>query len=419
MRPPLRAPRPPPTASWRPRQQPYACAVVALLLGLAWTSVPPPALAATTGSHAPRDPPPVSAASPKPADLEAVDARIKATRLWITHARSNEATTTRALREAETELGDARVQLGALNKEASALAAQQEQLVQRITTLDADRARLTMRAAAHLRVLQRLGGSDATHLLLMLESPTDTPKVMTYYGYLQRARQAVLRELAQSRTALSDAQRSLAAQRQALEEKRHAVQAEAARIAQLHTQRSAALTALQGDIGARDAELKRLRAERAELQSLLASLARPRPGATIPLPPGTLFGQAKGRLPWPVTGRVSAKFGATKENTPLKWEGLLIDAPEGSEVDAVHQGQVAFTGWMRGLGTIVILDHGNGFMSLYAHLNTVSRQAGERIAAGTPLGAVGTSGGRSEPALYFEIRQRGAPVDPAAWLGRP
>ena len=85
----------------------------------------------------------------------------------------------------------------------------------------------------------------------------------------------------------------------------------------------------------------------------------------------------------------------------------------------MHQGQVAFTGWMRGLGTIVILDHGNGFMSLYAHLNTVSRQAGERIAAGTPLGAVGTSGGRSEPALYFEIRQRGAPVDPAAWLGRP
>ena len=92
--------------------------------------------------------------------------------------------------------------------------------------------------------------------------------------------------------------------------------------------------------------------------------------------------------------------------------------PEGTEVDAVHQGQVAFTGWMRGLGTILILDHGNGFMSLYAHLNTVSHQAGDKISAGAPIGAVGTSGGRTDPALYFEIRQRGSPVDPDAWLSK-
>ena len=119
-----------------------------------------------------------------------------------------------------------------------------------------------------------------------------------------------------------------------------------------------------------------------------------------------------------MAGRVSARFGTAKESTTLKWEGLLIEAPEGTEVDAVHQGQVAFTGWMRGLGTILIVDHGNGFMSLYAHLNTVSRQTGDKIGAGTSIGQVGSTGGRTDPALYFEIRQRGSPVDPAAWLSK-
>ena len=356
--------------------------------------------------------------TPKPADLQAVDARIAAMRNWIHQARNNEAATTKSLREAETELGAAHKQLAALNSEAHALAYQEANLLRRIGELDAQRTQLAERAAAHLRMLQRLGSGEPARVMLMLENPTDTPRVMTYYGYLQRARQHALQALTQNSTALRAAQTSLTQQQQALAEKKKAVEAESARMQQLHETRSTALAALQGDIGERDAELKRLRAERAELQSLLASLARPKPGTQEVLPPGTPFMQAKGHLPWPTNGTVAAHFGATKENTTLKWEGLLIDAAEGTDVNAVHQGQVAFTGWMRGLGTILILDHGNGFMSLYAHLNSVNYHAGDKINAGAALGQVGMTGGRTSAALYFEIRRRGSPVNPSEWLAR-
>lgn len=362
--------------------------------------------------------PAMAAKAPQQADLQAVDARIAATRHWITEARSTEATTTKALREAETSLDEAHQALVRLSAEGDALAAQHAALETHIAALTASRKELADRAAVHLRVLQRLKPDDTVRLLLTMEDPGATPRMLTYYGYLQRARQRALAALNANEVELQSARAALAQRRSDLAAKRVAAQAEAGRIEALRADRRGALAALQSDITVRDSELHRLRSERAELQSLLERLAKAPPTSNAPLPPGTLFGQAKGRLPWPVSGAIASNYGTPKEGTSLKWEGLLISAPEGAEVVAVHPGQVAFTGWMRGLGTILILDHGNGFMSLYAHLNSVSHQPGDKVAARATLGQVGTSGGRASPALYFEIRQRGAPVNPSDWLGK-
>ena len=132
----------------------------------------------------------------------------------------------------------------------------------------------------------------------------------------------------------------------------------------------------------------------------------------------TAFARTRGQLPWPVQGAVEGRYGSARGDTNLRWEGLLIRADAGAQVHAVHAGEVAFAGWLRSLGNILIVDHGGGYMSLYAHLDGLERHTGDHVDPGSSLGRVGVSGGIDAPALYFELRQRGTPVDPGRWLLR-
>jgi septal ring factor EnvC (AmiA/AmiB activator) len=128
------------------------------------------------------------------------------------------------------------------------------------------------------------------------------------------------------------------------------------------------------------------------------------------------FEAFRGQLPWPVAGRASNRFGARRGQGTLRWQGLVIPAEEGSTVNAIHHGRVVFADWFRGSGLLLIIDHGDGFMSLYAHNEALLREVGEWVSAGAAVATVGNSGGRAEPGLYFEIRKDGKPTDPVAWL---
>ncbi|MGH8354425.1 MAG: murein hydrolase activator EnvC family protein, partial [Pseudomonas sp.] len=126
--------------------------------------------------------------------------------------------------------------------------------------------------------------------------------------------------------------------------------------------------------------------------------------------------KARGKLPWPVDGQLVARYGTPRGgDTRTKWDGVLIGASAGSQVRAVHGGRVVFADWLRGAGLLVILDHGNGYLSLYGHNQSLLKDAGELVEAGEPIATVGTSGGQDTPALYFAIRQQGRPSDPAQW----
>jgi septal ring factor EnvC (AmiA/AmiB activator) len=120
-------------------------------------------------------------------------------------------------------------------------------------------------------------------------------------------------------------------------------------------------------------------------------------------------------MPWPVEGRLSNRFGRPRNQGKMRWRGITISAESGAPVRAIHHGRVVFADWLRGSGLLLVLDHGEGYLSLYAHNASLLRDVGEWVTAGTPLGTVGASGGRESPALYFEIRHNGKPVDPAAW----
>lgn len=129
----------------------------------------------------------------------------------------------------------------------------------------------------------------------------------------------------------------------------------------------------------------------------------------------TPFNQQKGRLAWPLQGKLAANFGQSRNIGDLVWKGVLIQAPRGEPVKAIHRGQVIYSDWFRGYGLLIIVDHGDEFMSLYGHNETLEKQIGEWVETGDTLATVGDSGGRNQAALYFELRNKGKQVDPKRW----
>ncbi len=175
------------------------------------------------------------------------------------------------------------------------------------------------------------------------------------------------------------------------------------------------IAALNLQLQSKAQELEGLQANEKQLQSLLIELQDVL--ADIPLDPAanTPFSSRKGKLPWPATGRISASFGSTREVGKLRWDGVLIEAPEGREVRSVHYGRVAFADWLRGFGLLLIIDHGDGYMSLYGYNQSLFKETGEWVEAGEVIAQVGSSGGRSSTGVYFGIRHNGEPVDPKGW----
>jgi murein hydrolase activator len=128
------------------------------------------------------------------------------------------------------------------------------------------------------------------------------------------------------------------------------------------------------------------------------------------------FRQLKGNLRLPVRGELANRFGSPREGSGVAWKGLLIRARAGEEVLAIAAGRVVFADWLRGFGNLLILDHGDGYLSLYAYNEALLKQVGDRVGSGEPIGIVGSSGGSEETGLYFEIRYQGRPVDPLGWV---
>ena len=130
------------------------------------------------------------------------------------------------------------------------------------------------------------------------------------------------------------------------------------------------------------------------------------------------FKDAKGKMPWPVPGRASARFGNSRNQGKMRWQGVLIPGKAGTPVNAIHHGRVVYADWLRGMGLLLIIDHGDGYMSLYAHNQTLLREVGEWVTADTAISTMGNTGGLDRPALYFEIRHKAKPTDPAKWCRR-
>ena len=186
-------------------------------------------------------------------------------------------------------------------------------------------------------------------------------------------------------------------------------------------QKQLALDDIRRDIDSEGKQLSQLRKDERALKRILKSLTD-----LLSDIPGSLtnvksFGQLKGQLPWPSGGKLTTRFGTARGDSGKRWSGVIIGTQRGDDVRAIARGRVAFSDWLRGYGLLLILDHGDGYMSLYGHNESVYRDTGEWVESGQVIASVGDSGGQHHTGLYFEIRRDGKPINPVKWClnGKP
>jgi septal ring factor EnvC (AmiA/AmiB activator) len=261
------------------------------------------------------------------------------------------------------------------------------------------------------------GREELAKLLLSQESPASLGRMLVYYDYFNRARTERIAAASRELAALDDlAAESLRLEKK-LEELAQKQASEAAAHERARAERRTALERIETSMTDAGGQIEALRLEEERLSELVLELAAlledlPR-GAEEP------FVAQKGKLPWPVDGKVAQSYGQARDGGLLRSNGVLVSAATGTAVQAVYHGRVAFADWLPGLGLLVIVDHGGGYMSLYGHNEAILRESGEWVSPGDEIAQVGDSGGQAKPGLYFEIRHDGAPQDPRQWMRRP
>jgi septal ring factor EnvC (AmiA/AmiB activator) len=270
--------------------------------------------------------------------------------------------------------------------------------------------------ANELRAAYLIDSTEPLKLLLNQQDPASAGRLFLYYSYFARAH---AREIDRVNTELGDIGRldqSLATEEshlQTLETERHS---ELSELQQAQQQRSQVLANLQAESRNRVASLERLQRQKTGLQKLLHDLQKVVP--SYPSLGNDAFSRLRGKLLWPVNGRIVTHFGDARAGA-IKWDGVRIATERGTPVHAICDGRVIYADWLSGLGLLAIIDHGNGYLSLYGHNDRLLKGAGDHVAAGEAIGTAGDSGGEETPELYFEIRKAGKPVDPRPWFASP
>ena len=325
---------------------------------------------------------------------------------------------TRELRSAEVSVGKARESLESVRHERADRAARRAALAAEKRDAQATIAKGRAALAGQLRAAYLIGHGEPLKLLLNQKDPARAGRMFVYYSYFGRERAEEIHTIEASVTRLDELDTELSAQDQKLAELEKQQRTQLVAVEQARSRRTVVLANLEAESHTRAQSLEKLRSQQAGLERLLHELREAM--ARYPVDTNSAFGQLRGKLAWPVSGHVVARFGDTRAGG-VKWDGVLVATERGAPVKAVYQGRVIYADWLPGLGLLTIVDHGDGYMSLYGHNERLYKAVGERVAAGDAIASAGDSGGSSRPELYFEIRKGGKPVDPRPWFkaGQP
>jgi septal ring factor EnvC (AmiA/AmiB activator) len=350
------------------------------------------------------------------AQLEAVRDQIARITRQVSRGQAERDRLTRQLRVTEESVGKAQDALAGLRQQRQAGAARRAELEVQQRQREADLAGNRSALAGQLRAAYLLGRQEPLKLLLNQADPARAGRMFAYYSYFGRARATRIQAIEADLQRIGQLDGELQAQDAKLAGLQQAQQTQVSALEQARSQRMQVLASISAQTQSRADRLARLRRQQSDLESLLAQLRR----ATASLPPEDLghspFARLRGRLARPVAGRIIESFGQVRAGG-LKWQGDLFATQRDAPVRAVSQGRVVYADWLAGLGLLIIIDHGGGYMSLYGHNDRLYESVGQHVAAGQTIARAGDSGGSARPELYFEIRKEGKPVDPRIWLG--
>ena len=347
----------------------------------------------------------------------------------------------KVIAQASRQLRETRNSLSALNNEITQLAAS-------ITRLEKQQQQQETLLSQQLDAAFRQGQHNGVQLLLSGEESQRNERILAYFGYLNDARQQSIEELQKTRQDLDQQRNALQQKQQQQKSLLAQQQGQQDKLQQASTARKKTLSALENSLEKDQADLVEMRQNESRLQDKIAKAEREareraareareaekvRQRQAQAKSKGSNYqptqserelmartgglGRAGGQALWPVRGRVEHRFGEQLQGE-LRWKGLVIDAPEGTEVKAIADGRVLMADWLQGYGLVVVIEHGKGDMSLYGYNQSALVSVGAQVKAGQPVALVGTSGGRGTPSLYFEIRRQGKAVNPLPWLGK-
>ena len=352
----------------------------------------------------------------KEQELEEVRERISELKISMDRAAEERDRVTADLQEAEVEIAEKRIRLAALEREREHTERQRAELELAIVEREEELEREVGELGDQLRAAYMSGNQERLRLLLNQQDPAELGRTMAYYSYLNDYRQENIEivtirigELAELHSQAAAEEARLAA----IADERYR---ELSRLDAAQQRRRTLLASLRQQLVDEGREIERLAAEERDLARLIDELRTIL--SDYPISSEEPFAEHRGRLTWPVAGTLVHDFGQPRVGGGLRWNGVVLAAPRGREVRAVYHGRVVFADWLAGMGLLVIVDHGDGYMSLYGYNETILKNTGDWVAPGDVIATVGDSGGQQRSALYFEIRRGTDPLDPGTWVTR-
>ena len=352
----------------------------------------------------------------KEQELEGVRERISELKQSMDEAAEERDRLAGELQDLEVAIAEQRMRIAEIEREQSKTTARKKQLddtlAQREAHLDDESAAL----AAQVRSAYQSGSQEKIRLLLNQRDPATLGRLMAYYNYLNDYRAENITAVIAEIRELDVLRGQIAAEEARLDDLAQSRYAELTRLNQSQEERSELLRSLRDRIKREGVEVERLAAQEKDLTRLIAELTSIL--SDYPISSEDPFSEYKGRLTWPVAGTLLHDFGQPRGGNTMKWNGVVLQTARGTEVRAVYHGRVAFADWLAGMGLLVIVDHGEGYMTLYGYNETILKKAGDWVAPGDVIATVGDSGGQSEAGLYFELRSGARPVNPRSWITR-
>jgi murein hydrolase activator len=332
-----------------------------------------------------------------------------------------------ALRASERAISEANRELAALDLGRRELRAEAAHIAARRRALEVSLAERGEAIERLLRARQAGRSPDALRLALSAQDPAEIARTLHYLGHLSRAAAAMLRAYRSELAELKELDAQARAKADSLQALEQARRSQRERVLSERRDRQALFERLAGEIRQSRKQIKVLRADETRLARLVEELGRViasrRPAEALrveKVPEGRAapgpFSRLRGKLRLPVRGELTGRFGAPRGASGTEAKGVFIRAPEGQPVRVVASGQVVYADWMRGFGNLLIVDHGEAYLSIYANAEALLKQVGEPVAAGETVATTGASGGNEETGLYFELRHLGKPFDPLRWV---
>lgn len=319
-----------------------------------------------------------------------------------------------ALRQNEISISNLAKEIKQTN---AAIKKHQQQISQNKTkkqNLEKARADQELELAKQIRSAYRIGRQEYLKLILNQEDPYKLTRVVKYYDYFNQSRveriekyEKTIGELEKIVAAIEQEQTELANKKITLEDRSKKIKTK-------QSERNEIISQLNAKIKNQGSSINKLTLDRKQLEKVLAAINMAIEDLPTPKNVGP-FSKRKGKLVWPVNGKIIHHFGSSQEQGQLRWNGAVIQAKMGTKISAIHHGRVVFADWLQSYGLLLIIEHGDGYMSLYAHNQTLLKETGEWVNAGDAIATVGNSGGQEKSGLYFEIRYNGKPTDPLKW----